>query len=216
MSTRLVLVKPWNWSTAKVREGAAGVAAPEGVTAPDGVWRIGGEGGPDSRATPGGYSMVAVCVAAILDDSVSDRMDYSKVLYGRNGCPSSKSTHDHLGEQITLLESSWQQKDERKSGSSFLPPSPFQIFIPAPPTPSVRSRHRGLPHRWRRRPYIRPMASVRVHPRIPRTRWVLPTNRKKSGKNSSSCGEWGRRRRGTCPAIWGSCGLVRCAVSPPS
>lgn len=75
MSTRLVLVKPWNWSTVKVRGAAAGVAAPEGVTTPDGVWRVGGEGGPDSRATSGGYSTVAVCVAAILVDDMGDRLE---------------------------------------------------------------------------------------------------------------------------------------------
>lgn len=84
MSTRLVLVKPWNWSTAKVRGGAAGVATPEGVTAPDGVWRVGGEGGPDSRAASGGYWTVTVCVAAILDDGAGDWMNDSRVLYDWN------------------------------------------------------------------------------------------------------------------------------------
>lgn len=74
MSTRLVLVKPWNWSTAKVRGRAAGVAAPEGVTTPDGVLRVGGEERPDSRAVSGGHSIVAVCVPAILDDDMSDRL----------------------------------------------------------------------------------------------------------------------------------------------
>ena len=64
MRIRLVLVRPWNWSTGKARTDA-GVTIPGGVASPDGVGAGSGDGGPDSRAATGGISTVAVWVAIV-------------------------------------------------------------------------------------------------------------------------------------------------------